>query len=72
MLVPIELRQRREPAGITRLPNGCGLSYKVLGNDTGAVKQLVRRFCSDVRQCVKGRPLPVEFSRDYRCETMPL
>lgn len=54
-------RSSRLAAGITRLPNDCGLSYKVLGNDTGAVKRLVRRFCSDVRQCVKGRPLPDEF-----------
>ena len=52
---------RRLAAGITRLPNASGLSYKVLGDDTGAVKQLVRAFCSEVRQCVKGRPLPEEF-----------
>lgn len=54
-------RESRLAAGITRLPNASGLSYKVLGDDTGAVKRLVRSFCSDVRQCVKGRPLPEEF-----------
>lgn len=54
-------RENRLAAGITRLPNASGLSYKVLGDDTGAVKRLVRSFCSDVRQCVKGRPLPEEF-----------
>lgn len=54
-------RERRLAAGVTRLPNGCGLSYKVLGDDTGTVKRLVRNFCSDVRRCVKGRPLPEEF-----------
>lgn len=54
-------RESRLAAGITRLPNASGLNYKVLGDDTGAVKRLVRSFCSDVRQCVKGRPLPEEF-----------
>ena len=54
-------RENRLAAGITRLPGGCGVSYKVLGDDTGAVKRLVRRFCSEVRRCVKGRPLPEEF-----------
>lgn len=54
-------RESRTAAGVTRLPNGCGLSYKVLGDDTGTVKRLVRNFCSDVRLCVKGRPLPEEF-----------
>lgn len=54
-------RENHLAAGITRLPNDCGVSYKVLGNDTGAVKRLVRSFCSEVRRCVKGRPLPEEF-----------
>lgn len=48
-------------AGITRLPNGCGLLYKALGTETGPVKRLVRRFCSTVREEVKHRPLPEEF-----------
>ena len=48
-------------AGITHLPGGAGLLFKVLGNDTGAVKQVVRDFCSKVRMQVKGRPLPPEF-----------
>ena len=54
-------RECRLAAGVTRLPHASGLSYKVLGNDTGAVKRLVRNFCSEVRLCVKGRPLPEEF-----------
>lgn len=53
--------RRRLTAGITRLPNGCGLLYKALGDETGPVKHLVREFCSTVRQEVKGRPLPEEF-----------
>lgn len=48
-------------AGITHLPNGAGLLYKVLGMETGPVKKLVREFCSKVRSRVKGRPLPEEF-----------
>lgn len=52
---------RRLAAGITRLPGACGLLYKVLGDETGPVKQIVREFCSSVRQQVKGRPLPDEF-----------
>lgn len=48
-------------AGISRLPNGCGLIYKVLGAETQPVKRLVREFCSAVRSQVKGHPLPEEF-----------
>lgn len=48
-------------AGITRLPNDCGLLYKVLGEETAPVKRLVREFCSSVRQSVKGRSMPEEF-----------
>lgn len=48
-------------AGITHLPNGAGLLFKVLGMEPGPVKRVVREFCSKVRQQVKGRPLPPEF-----------
>lgn len=54
-------RDRRLAAGITRLPNGCGLIYKVLGMETQPVKRLIRDFCSLVRMEVKGKPLPDEF-----------
>lgn len=54
-------RERELAAGITHLPNECGLLYKVLGMEPGPVKKLVREFCSLVRQEVKGRPLPEEF-----------
>lgn len=53
--------QQHLAAGITRLPNNCGLLYKVLGDESGPVKRLVRAFCSTVRQAVKKRPLPEEF-----------
>lgn len=54
-------RERGLAAGITHLPNRCGLLYKVLGEETGPVKRLVREFCSRVRTRVKGKPLPDEF-----------
>lgn len=53
--------ERRLAAGITRLPNDCGLLYKVLGEETGPVKKLIRAFCAVVRREVKGRDLPDEF-----------
>lgn len=54
-------RDRGLAAGITRLPNGAGLLYKVLGMEPGPVKKMVRDFCSLVRQNVKGKPVPPEF-----------
>ena len=54
-------RQFGTAAGITRLPNECGLVYKVMGRETGRVKVLVREFCSIVRMQVKGKPMPEEF-----------
>lgn len=54
-------RDRRLAAGITRLPGGAGLLYKVLGEETAPVKKLIRAFCSAVRLEVKGKPLPEEF-----------
>lgn len=54
-------RDRRLAAGVTRLPNDCGLLYKVLGEETAPVKKLIREFCSSVRQQVKGKVLPEEF-----------
>lgn len=52
---------KRLAAGITHLPNGAGLLFKVLGMETGPVKRVVRDFCSKVRMQVKGKPLPDEF-----------
>ena len=48
-------------AGITHLPGGAGLLFKVLGMETGPVKRVVREFCSTVRKQVKGCPMPPEF-----------
>lgn len=47
--------------GISKLPNHAGLIIKILGHDVALVKQLIRGFCSEVRQIVKYRPLPQEF-----------
>ena len=59
---PVELdRKKHIAAGITLLPNDAGLLYKVLGNDSSAVKRMVREFCSIVRMEVKGKPVPEEF-----------
>lgn len=54
-------RERQLAAGIVRLPNDCGLAYRVLGAESGPVKRLVRDFCSSVRLAVKGKPLFEEF-----------
>ncbi len=53
--------EKKLAAGITRLPNRCGLQYKVLGGETQLVKSAVREFCSKVRTIIKGRPVPKEF-----------
>lgn len=55
-------RDNRLAAGITHLPCGAGLLFKVLGMEPGPVKKIVRSFCSVVRQVVKGKPVPKEFS----------
>lgn len=47
--------------GITRLPNGAGLLFKVLGVESGPVKKAVREFCSIVRESVKGYKVADEF-----------
>ena len=48
-------------AGVTSLPNGCGLIYRVMGYDSQSVKHAVREFASLVRQTVKGYPLAADF-----------
>lgn len=54
-------RKNHVAAGVTHLPNGAGLLFKVLGMETGPVKAAVRDFASKVRMAVKGVPLPDEF-----------
>lgn len=54
-------RNRHLAAGVTHLPNGAGLLFKVLGMEPGPVKAVVREFASRVRMAVKGVPLPDEF-----------
>ncbi|CNF19568.1 urease accessory protein UreD [Mycobacterium tuberculosis] len=45
-------------AGASRLPNGAGLVYKVLGRETEPVKAKVRAFWALVRHEVTGAPIP--------------
>lgn len=54
-------RDRRLAAGISYLPNQCGLIFKVLGEETQPVKRIVREFGSIVRMQIKGKPIPQEF-----------
>ena len=54
-------RQTGLAAGISRLPNRCGVIFKVLGRESEPVKRIVREFCSAVRLQVRGRPLFDEF-----------
>jgi urease accessory protein len=51
-------------AGTSRLPNGAGLIYKVLGRETEPVRAQVREFCAVARAETVGRPLPPAF--DWR------
>lgn len=53
--------KRKIAAGVTHLPNGAGLLFKVLGMEPGPVKAAVREFASKVRMTIKGVPLPEEF-----------
>lgn len=54
-------RNRELAVGISHLPQGAGLIFKVLGKETQPVKQIIREFGSVVRMQVKGKPLPEEF-----------
>lgn len=54
--------ERGLAAGITRLHSACGLQYKILGRDSGEVKQLIRAFSSAVRMRVKGHILRPDFA----------
>jgi len=48
-------------SGVTRLPNHCGLIFKVLGNDSGAVKAQVRAFWKIAREEILGVTLQPPF-----------
>lgn len=54
-------RTRHLACGITHLPNDAGLLFKVLGMETGPVKQTVREFLGVFRKQAKGRDLSDEF-----------
>lgn len=48
-------------SGVTRLPNHCGLIFKVLGNDSGEVKAQIRAFWKVAREEILGVSLPPPF-----------
>lgn len=54
--------QNNTALGITRLPCESGLILKILGQEAGPVKKIMRKICSIVRNVIKGRPLPDEFA----------
>lgn len=54
-------REDKIAAGITKLPNNAGLLFKVLGMEPVPVKKVVRKFCSTVREVVKGIKVADEF-----------
>lgn len=47
--------------GVSRLPNGAGLIYKVVGSETATVRAKVREFWAIARKEVTGRNLRPEF-----------
>ena len=53
--------EEKMAAGISRLPNNAGILFKVLGMEPVPVKKVVRKFCSTVREVVKGMPVADEF-----------
>jgi urease accessory protein len=54
--------ERRHAAGATRLPNGAGIAYKVVGMEREAVQDKVREFCARVRRHVKNAETAPQFS----------
>lgn len=54
-------RARPLSISVSCLPSQCGLAFRVMGNDTGEVKNQIRDLCSIVRHEVKGVKLPAEF-----------
>ncbi len=54
-------RNRSVAVGVSHLPFGAGLQVKLLADSSQTAKMFVRHVCSQVRQTVKGVPLPEEF-----------
>jgi len=51
----------RYAAGATRLPNGAGIAYKIVGMEREAVQEKVREFCARVRRHVKNAEVAPQF-----------
>ncbi|PHN30718.1 urease accessory protein UreD [Pseudomonas sp. ICMP 460] len=50
-----------QASGVSRLPNNCGLIFKVLGNDSGEVKAQIRAFWTVAREEIKGISVQPKF-----------
>jgi urease accessory protein len=60
---PAEMNaEERYAAGATRLPNGAGIAYKILGVEREAVQKKVREFCTRVRRHVKNAETAPQFN----------
>jgi urease accessory protein len=59
---PAEMNaDERYAAGATRLPNGAGIAYKIVGMEREAVQEKVRDFCAAVRRDVKNAEVAPQF-----------
>jgi urease accessory protein len=54
-------RNEHLAVGLLRLPSDSGLQVKILTDSSRVAKMMVRHVCSQVRQVVRGCPLPEEF-----------
>jgi len=54
--------ERHSAAGATRLPNGAGIAYKIVGIEREAVQEKLSEFCARVRRCVKNAETTPQFS----------
>ena len=60
---PAEMNaERRYAAGATRLPNGAGIAYKIVGMEREAVQEKVREFSARVRRRVKNAETAPQFN----------
>lgn len=54
-------RRRGVAVAILRLPNQAGVLFRVLGNESQLIKEVIRELASQVRLIIKGVPLQKDF-----------
>jgi urease accessory protein len=54
--------EKRYAAGATRMPNGAGIAYKVVGMERETVQKKVNEFCARVRRQVKNAEMVPQFN----------